>query len=219
MQAGVPDLLCRQAALVPLAHRQPLRLVDVGARHLARQGLEPRVAELGPAERLRRDAPQLHRVGDHEAAVLGQPPNVAVDRHAEEAVAGAGEEVPEGDRDAVGVEDLEDEAAAAHAELQDGHPVPGAAAAALRGDDAPLGVDADQELLAVPAADDLAEEGLDGVAGGRDGGPDHGAVVHDDVGVVRALHHRTREGFRWRCCLDQQHGRMDSLESCAMSRR
>ena len=110
---------------------------------------------------------------------------------------GAGEEVPPSGRDAVSVEDLEDEAAVAHAELQDGHPVPGAAAAALRGDDAPLGVDADQELTAVPA--DLSEEGLDGVAGGRDGGPDHGAVVHDDVGVVRALHRRSSEGFG--CCL------------------
>lgn len=52
--------------------------VDVHAHHLASQGLEPRAQELRPGEHLRRDGAQVHRVGDHELAVVVQPLDVVV---------------------------------------------------------------------------------------------------------------------------------------------
>jgi len=62
-------------------------------------------------------------------------------------------------------------------------------------DYAPLGVEADDVGMAMALLADLSQEKVDGVAGGRDGCPDHSAVVHDDVGVVRALHHGRRRAF------------------------
>jgi hypothetical protein len=49
-------------------------------------------------------------------------------------------------------------------------------------DNVPLSVDAYNEVSLVLA--DLSKEALDSAAGGRDHGPDHRAVHHDNIGGV-----------------------------------
>jgi hypothetical protein len=70
LDASVVDLPLRQAAHVPLAHRDPLRLVDEHTHHLVSQGLEPCLAKLRPAQHLRGEALQFHRVCDLKVVVL-----------------------------------------------------------------------------------------------------------------------------------------------------
>jgi len=113
----------------------------------------------------------VRRAGEPVVGV--QLRHVLADADADEQHAGIGEEAPDGRRDAVDVEELEDEAACTGAELEDGHL--GGRPAAVVG--LPLAVEPDDEPGATRVggahgADPLV--GDRGVAG--DGGVDHGGA-------------------------------------------
>jgi hypothetical protein len=140
-----------------------------------RDGTQLGLAEFREVHPLRREAAQVHRVGHLQLVVVAEALDVRVHAGPDEAEGGLAQELPQRAGDVVGVEELEDEAAAADAELQHGDRVMVRAVAG-----APLDVDADDEL--VEAADvhgaDLAEPDLHGLAGGRDGGADLVGLGH-----------------------------------------
>jgi hypothetical protein len=127
-------------------------------------------------------------------------PRVAADPDADEGEAAVGEEVEQGVRDVVGAEDLEDEAAAADAELQQRD---GARRDAAGRGGPPLDVQAHDEAVEAAAVDavDLAQPLVDDVAGARQGGVDALLVErHDVVAVAEVLddsgrHSRSSSNF------------------------
>jgi hypothetical protein len=182
VDASVPDLVVAEAGRVPAAHGHPLRLRDSDSHDGGGDGAQPGLAELREVHPLRREAAQVHRVGHLQLVVVAEALDVRVHADADEAEGGLAEELRQRAGDVVGVEELEDEAAAADAELQDSD---GVLVRAVAG--APLDVEADDELVEAAAVHgaDLAEPGLHGLAGGSDGGADHvGLECHvNDVGI------------------------------------
>ncbi|WVZ68907.1 hypothetical protein U9M48_017783, partial [Paspalum notatum var. saurae] len=145
--AGVHELLLRQPARVPGAHTDVVGLLHLDAHHLPHQRLQPGPSQRGVPELARRKAAQVHGTPHLQPVVVPQLGSVAVDADADEGEAAVGEEVEERVGDVVGVEDLEDEAAAADAELQQGdggHDVRGEGRA-------PLDVQADDEAVQAAA--------------------------------------------------------------------
>uniref|UniRef100_A0A8R7Q9N5 Uncharacterized protein n=1 Tax=Triticum urartu TaxID=4572 RepID=A0A8R7Q9N5_TRIUA len=176
VDAGVLDLLVGEAVGVPRSHRDAVRLVDAGPYDGVRDVPEPGLAEPRPAHLVGREVAQVDGVGDPEAVVVTQAVGVVLHADADEAEVRVGEEGDERLWEVVGVEELEDEAAAADAELQERD---GVLRVAVAG--APLHVQPHDELVVDPAVDvaDLAEPGGHGGAGGRDGGGDDVALeVH-----------------------------------------
>jgi hypothetical protein len=182
VDASVPDLVVAEAGRVPAAHGHPLRLRDSDSHDGGGDGAQPGLAELREVHPLRREAAQVHRVGHLQLVVVAEALDVRVHADTDEAEGGLAEELRQRAGDVVGVEELEDEAAAANAELQDSD---GVLVRAVAG--APLDVEADDELVEAAAVHgaDLAEPGLHGLAGGSDGGADHvGLECHvNDVGL------------------------------------
>jgi hypothetical protein len=174
---GVLDLLVGERARVPGAGPHPVRLLQVDEHDDARDVLEAGRAEV--MHHLRRELAQVHLVGDSQPVVVPEPVGVALHADAEEAVVGLGEEVGQRVGEVVGVEELDDEAAAADAELEER----GGAVVGAEGGP-PLDVETHDELVQAAAVDgaDLVEPVVDGIAGGRHGGRDRVAlelhVVH-----------------------------------------
>jgi hypothetical protein len=186
VDAGVLDLLDGEPVRVPVTRPHPLRLIHVDAHHDAREGLQSRAAEARAFQLLRGEVAQLHRVGHVQLPVVPELVRVAPDTHAYEAVVGVAEELLQRVGEVVGVDELEDEAAAADAELEDrGGAVGGAEGGA------PLHVQPDHELVQAAAVDveDLVEPVLHGLAGGCHRGLDRVALEHHSV------HLSTRHGI------------------------
>uniref|UniRef100_J3L2K5 Uncharacterized protein n=1 Tax=Oryza brachyantha TaxID=4533 RepID=J3L2K5_ORYBR len=140
------------------------------------------LAEVRATHPLRREGAQVDRVRHREAVVVAQPLGVLVHADADEAVPGVGEEAAEGGRDEVGVEELEDEAAAVDAELEQRDGVLVGAEAG-----APLDVEPHHEPGPVRGAD-IPEPPVHGGAGGRHGGGDH-VAAEGHLGDVRVGGH------------------------------
>ncbi|GMN53300.1 hypothetical protein TIFTF001_022432 [Ficus carica] len=143
-----------------------------------RQVLQPPILHPWVVVLTRRQVAQIDGVPDGEAVVLGELLRVGGNAEADEGVVGVVEECGEGGRDGVGVEKLEDEAAAADAELEDGDGVLVVAAEA----GSPLDVEADDEAVEAVAVDllDVGDPGGDLGGAVGDEGP-HGLKVDDDV--------------------------------------
>ena len=186
VDAGVPDLLVAEAVRVPAAHGDPLRLREVHAHDGLHEGAQPRLAEVRAVHALRGAAAQVHRVGHLQAVVVAEPLRVRRHADAEEADPAVAEELRQRAGDVVGVEELEDEAAAAHAELQCGHRVLVRAVAW-----APLDVEPDGDVVADAAGavhrEDLRDPAIHGLAGGCDGGGYH-VVAEGHLGHVGIGH-------------------------------
>ncbi|WVZ61492.1 hypothetical protein U9M48_011354, partial [Paspalum notatum var. saurae] len=112
VDGGVLDLVQREAGRVPCAHGHVPGLADPGvpeesARHVLDGGVPHACdgAQLGPA-------------GDAEAVVRPEHAGVVGGSGAGEGDPGVGEEAAQRLGDGVGVDDVEDEAAVAHAELE-----------------------------------------------------------------------------------------------------
>lgn len=180
---GVLYLLQGEVALIPAAHRHPSGLTHLHPEHLLGESSEPLLAHLRPAHSLSGEAAEIGGVDDGDAVIVGEAFDIVVDTDADEGEAAVGEKVEEGSGEVVGVEEEEDEAAAADAKLEDGHPVLGPGEAG-----APLDVEADDEAVEAALVDveDIGEPRLYLVAGGRRRRHDIvGAVEGDDVvGIV-----------------------------------
>jgi hypothetical protein len=179
VDGGVLDLLVGERARVPGAGPHPVRLLHVDEHDDARDVLEAGVVEVRAVHHLRRELAQVHLVGDLQPVVVPETVGVALHADADEAVVGLGEEVGQRVGEVVGVEELDDEAAAADAELEER----GGAVVGAEGGP-PLDVETHDELVQAAAVDgaDLVEPVVDGIAGGRHGGRDRVAlelhVVH-----------------------------------------
>ena len=120
VEAGIGDLLVAEAARVPAARGHPVRLREVDAQDGGGDGAQPSLAEVRAARVLLRVAPEVHRPAHLQAVVGPEPRRVRVHADAEEADRAVAEEPGQRGGEVVGVEELEDEAAAVHAELQGG---------------------------------------------------------------------------------------------------
>ncbi|BAS88197.1 Os04g0225067, partial [Oryza sativa Japonica Group] len=145
--AGVLELVLGEVALVPGADSHVVRLVHLHAHHLPHQRPQPRAAEVGPPERVGGEGAQVHGARHLQPVPDPQPGGVVADPDADEGEPGIGEEAGQRVGHVVGVEDLEDEAAAVDAELQHGD------GARHGGGGAPLHVEADDERVAAAAVD------------------------------------------------------------------
>lgn len=125
-----------------LLHGQP--------QHLPHVSLEPQPPRAGEApEAAVADVLQVHRRRAPHAVAVGQLGGVLADADADEADGRVGEEVPDEGRDPAGagdVEQLQDEAAVAGAELEDGHRGRHRRPEVVAG--LPLAVEADEEAPA-----------------------------------------------------------------------
>uniref|UniRef100_A0A8R7TXM0 Uncharacterized protein n=1 Tax=Triticum urartu TaxID=4572 RepID=A0A8R7TXM0_TRIUA len=202
--ASILQLVPRQPRRVPGADPHVVRLLGPHAHHLPHEALQPGVPQRRLPQHVRGEVAQVHRVRHLQPVVSAELLRVAVDPDADEGEAAVGEEVEEGVRDVVGAEDLEDEAAAADAQLQqrDG----ARREAAERG--APLDVEADDEAVEAAAVDavDEVQPLVDDAAGGGQGGVDVVLVErHDAVAVAEVRHHGSRHLDRppevSNCCL------------------
>jgi hypothetical protein len=144
--AGVLALVLGQLAPVPGADAHIVRLLHPHAHHLPHQRPQPRAAQLGPPQRARGVAAQVHRARHLQPVPVPQPGRVVADPDPDEGEPAVGEEVGQGVGDVVGASDLEDEAAAADADLQHGD------GARLAGGP-PLHVEAGDEGVAAAAVD------------------------------------------------------------------
>ncbi|KAI8028437.1 hypothetical protein LOK49_LG02G01673 [Camellia lanceoleosa] len=170
--------------IVPPTPRNPLRLLNRLPQHLSRHGLQPRIAKLRHAAVCRQGA-KINSSCHRQPIILSQFLDIAVNTHTHKSVDRVVEEVDEGLWDFRGVEELEDKASAAHAELESGG---GVITVTVVG--SPLDVEADDEAVEEATMDgcDFGDPGVN-----KEGRPsdecfdsigEKGYVV-EVVGVVR----------------------------------
>ncbi|BAS74239.1 Os01g0737550, partial [Oryza sativa Japonica Group] len=178
VRARVHHLLRRQIPRVPGAHPHVVRLGRPHAHHLSHQPLQPGAPQRRLPDRLRGEVAKVHHVLHLQPVMAPQLGHVVVDPDADEGEAAVGEEVEQRVRDVVRVEDLEDEAAAADADLEHGD----GARPVIVGGGAPLDVEPDDEVVEAAAVDaeDLVQPIVDVIAG----------VSHRRVDVVLVERHR-----------------------------
>lgn len=188
VNASILNLSRIKPTFVPATHRHPSRLLKVQPQNLTRQILQPRVHQISPPLSVASQPSQFHHIPlDRYPIEVLQLFQIFFYAHPDERVALRREKPDEGPRDGLGVDELEYQAPAADAELDDGHGILDPAEAGP-----PLQVephDEAGELVAVDAFD-VGDPFVDGVFLGGDDGPD--LVVEEShvvpvVGVVRQL--------------------------------
>ncbi|KAJ3695188.1 hypothetical protein LUZ60_000565 [Juncus effusus] len=166
---SILDLLRREILSVPLTQSHPHRLLHVNPHYFPHEPRQPRHPHLRPVHPLRRQSPQIHHIRHRHLIILNQFIHVFLNPYSDEGEPLVHEEIGELVRDEVGVEDLEDQAAPADADLDQRHHVD--VPAAVR---APLEVHPDEQAVEAPPVD-LQRVGnpVGGdCTGGGDGGPD-----------------------------------------------
>lgn len=143
-----------------------------------RQVLQPPILHAWVVVLTRRQVPEIHGFPDGEPVILGEFLGVDGDTNTDEAVVSVVEEVGERGGDGVGVDELEDKAAVADAELESGD---GVLVVAPEGG-APFNIEADNETVEAAAVNtfDLGDPGGDLGGADRDQGL-HGLAVNDHV--------------------------------------
>ena len=181
VNARVQNLFFAQNLFVPIAHADYPSLIHIEAEARRDDLVHRSLREPHAAGGLRAQ-PQIQRIPKHLEAVAGdlQFPAIGVVPEPDEVEARVHEEVAEDTRRGDGVRQLEDEAAAADAELQGvGRTI------RIGGGGSPLDAEADDEAVAI---EELAAEEkrggdppLDDGGGGGDGDGDDGSVELDAV--------------------------------------
>ncbi|CAL5351710.1 hypothetical protein CsSME_00039151 [Camellia sinensis var. sinensis] len=119
INTSILNLFRVEPLIVPPTHRNPLGLLNLLPQHLSRQGLQPRIAKLDHAA-VNRQGAKINRGGHRQPIILSQLVDIGVNTHTHKSVDRVAEEVEEGLGDFGGVDELEDEASAADAELENG---------------------------------------------------------------------------------------------------
>ncbi|PON90386.1 hypothetical protein TorRG33x02_138550, partial [Trema orientale] len=166
INTGILDLSRAKVRLIPMTPSDRFGLHEIRPKNLKAQIFKPNIPRNPTPIPSPSQSPKIDEIGDVEAIIVVELLGVSFDPDSDEGVVVIAQKVDQRIGDSAGVEELEDEARSAHAELQDRDWVGGIGP----GVGPPLDIEANDEPVESPAVDvlDVLDPGLD-----------HGCLVGD----------------------------------------